>query len=299
MPAAEEPLAVHAIEREVAEIKQSERRTLDSLEAGQGTVEHVVDRLAMIESGIRETAPLTAPEPPAAPAAAAEPKLKLPAFAVEPAPEPAAEAPPIVPTEPAAHRTATRKPIDPSLPPDHPLEPGSGRSRPTASAADRIAASEAAVSSTKPPVLDDPGPKPNFIAAARRAAQAASAAASAETGKGAAALKNPRQRTRPLIIAGAAALIVIGCIQIASRLFEAGPQVSPAAPTQDVQPEKSAQPEKAPPPVTVLPEPAPPPAPPPAAPQPPAAAAPAPLPVPSAPPAALPVPQPNPKSGAN
>src|SRR5580692_8050193 len=99
MPAAEEPLTVHAIEREVAEIKQSERRTLDSLEAVQGTVEHVVDRLAMIESGIRETAPVSAPEPQAA-AATAEPKL--PAFAVEPAPAPAPEAQPIVPIEPAS-----------------------------------------------------------------------------------------------------------------------------------------------------------------------------------------------------
>jgi localization factor PodJL len=295
MPAAEAPLTVHAIEREVAEIKQSEQRTLDSLEAVQDTVEHVVDRLAMIESGIRETAPLPAPEPAAAP----EPKLKLPAFAVEPAPEPAPEAPPIVPIEPASHRTAARKPIDPSLPPDHPIEPGSaaGRSQPTASAADRIAASEAAVSSTKPPVIADPGQKPNFIAAARRAAQAAAAGSNAEaTGKGSAALKNPSQRTRPLIIAGAAALIVIGCIQIASRLFEAGPQVpSPAAPTEESQPPNAAQPEKAPPPVTALPEPEPPPP----APQPPAAAAPAPLLVPSAPPATLPVPQPNPKSGAN
>ena len=99
MPAAEEPLAVHAIEREVAEIKQSERRTLDSLEAVQGTVEHVVDRLAMIESGIRETAPLSAPEPPAA-AVTTEPKL--PAFAVEPAPAPAPE---VAPIEPASLST--------------------------------------------------------------------------------------------------------------------------------------------------------------------------------------------------
>ena len=100
MPAAEDPLAVHAIEREVAEIKQSEQRTLDSLEAVQGTVEHVVDRLAMIESGIRETAPLPAPEPAAA---ETEPKLTPPAFAVEPAPEPDAPpiAPVIVPMEPA------------------------------------------------------------------------------------------------------------------------------------------------------------------------------------------------------
>ena len=297
MPAAEAPLAVHAIEREVAEIKQSEQRTLDSLEAVQDTVEHVVDRLAMIESGIRETAPVPAPEPPEA---ASEPKLKLPAFAVEPASEPDAPliAPAIEPMEPTPNRTAARKPIDPSLPPDHPLEPGSaaGRSRPTASAADRIAASEAAVSTTKPPVIADPGEKPNFIAAARRAAQAASAASgAAATGKGS-ALNNPRQRTRPLIIAGAAALIVIGCIQIASRLFEAGPQApSPAAPTEESQPQNAAQPEKAPPPVTALPQPEPPPP----APPPPAAAGPAPLPVPSTPPATLPVPQPNPKSGAN
>ena len=70
MPAAEEPLTVHAIERDVAEIKQSEQRTLDSLEAVQDTVEPVVDRLAMIESGIRETVPQPEPEP-EPPAAAA------------------------------------------------------------------------------------------------------------------------------------------------------------------------------------------------------------------------------------
>ena len=93
MPAVEDPLTVHAIEREVAEIKQSEQRTLDSLEAVQGTVEHVVDRLAMIESGIRETAPRSRSRNRRV--AAPEPKLKLPAFAVEPAPEPAPEAPPI------------------------------------------------------------------------------------------------------------------------------------------------------------------------------------------------------------
>jgi localization factor PodJL len=301
MPVAEGPLSVHAIEREVAEIKQSEQRTLDSLEAVQGTVEHVVDRLAMIESGIRETAP--PPAPAAAAPLAPEPKLKMPAFAVDPAPAPvpAADAPPIapavVPIEPTVHR-ATRKPIDPSLPPDHPLEPGSAanRSRPTASAADRIAASEAAVS--KPPVIADPGQKPNFIAAARRAAQAAASAAPAAevASKDSAAPNKPKQRARPLLIAGAAALIVIGCLQIASRLFETGPSAPPpAAPAEQTQPENAAPPEKAPPPVTALPEPEPPPP----APQPPAAAAPAPLPVPSAPPAALPVPQPNPKSGAN
>src|SRR5258708_33400277 len=105
-------------------------------------------------------------------------------------------------------------PTAPTLPPDPPLEPGSSRSRPTASAADRIAASEAAVS--KPPVIADPGQKPNFIAAARRAAQAAALAGPTAdvAGKGSAALNKPKQRARPLISAGAAAPIVTGCLHI-------------------------------------------------------------------------------------
>jgi localization factor PodJL len=97
--------------------------------------------------------------------------------------------PPVAPTQPAvalepsvAVATAAaransslaseRRPIDPDLPPDHPLEPGAGRSRGN-SPADRIAASEAALENVRPPVIPDPGSKPNFIAAARRAAQAA------------------------------------------------------------------------------------------------------------------------------
>ena len=70
---------------------------------------------------------------------------------------------------------AERRPIDPSLPPDHPLEPGLGavRTRSGTSPADRIAASEAALGPAKPAVVPDAGGKANFIAAARRAAQAA------------------------------------------------------------------------------------------------------------------------------
>ena len=216
----------------------------------------------MIESGIRETAPVPAPEPPRRRRRRRR-RRRSPCQRCRPSrlnrqPAPAPEAPPIVPIEPAPLRAAARKPIDPSLPPDHPLEPGSGRSRPTASAADRIAASEAAVSSTKPPVIADPGPKPNFIAAARRAAQAAAAAApSAETAqRRGSARTNPRQRTRPLIIAGAAALIVhrLHPDRVAA-VRSRTPSSVLAAPAEEVQPEKSAQPEKAPPPVTALPEP--------------------------------------------
>jgi len=62
--------AVAAIARDVADIKRSEQRTLDSLEAVHGTVEQVVGRLAMIENDIHDVA-MRAPrsQMPAQPAA--------------------------------------------------------------------------------------------------------------------------------------------------------------------------------------------------------------------------------------
>ena len=84
------PVAVDVIERDVAEIKLSERRTQDSLEAVHGAVEHVVDRLAMIESGLHDGAaePEAAEQAPAAPepVPAAEPAPMAAAAAAAPAP---------------------------------------------------------------------------------------------------------------------------------------------------------------------------------------------------------------------
>jgi localization factor PodJL len=283
-----------AIERDVAEIKQSEQRTQDSLEAVQGTVEHVIDRLAMIESGIRESTSHAVPAPQTL-VTAEETESKPPAVAnaPEPLPEEDVDAPTDAsgePTPPPA--AAKRTPIDPDLPPDHPLEPGSaiGRARQAPSAADRIAASEAAVGATKPTVADT-GAKPDFIAAARRAAQAAAASPSRRGAASAAGLamdNGAKPRTRKLIVVGAAALILIGCLQIASHWFEDGAPPPPPAPAP-------APSEQAAPPMTALPQPD-------SATPPPADAAPpqqqpAPLPVPSAPPATLPTP-PNAKSGA-
>src|SRR5580692_11245716 len=138
-------LAPDSIEREVAEIKRSEARTLDSLEAVHGTVEQVVDRLAMIENDIHEVTARPTPtmQTETAPAAAFVPE---PAPLVSNSPAPFAES--------AARRTSPpRKPIDPNLPPDHPLEPGSAAGpRAMPSAAERIAASEAAVGLAKPPI---------------------------------------------------------------------------------------------------------------------------------------------------
>jgi localization factor PodJL len=249
-------IVVGAIERDVAEIKQTERRTQESLEAVQGTVEHVVDRLALIESGIRgdktsvaraEPLPMAAQEP-ISPASAISPS--------QPGPTPAASAlsvgtPQAMQVESALPRpdpAAPRVPIDPNLPPDHPLEPGSTTSRSRQpSAADRIAASEAVIGS-KPPVIPDPGGKPDFIAAARRAAQAAASTAperppGAKAAAGGELPKTLSQRLRKLIVPISVLLILVVGFRVASRLFEGGDTVAPP----------QIQAEKISPPVAVLP----------------------------------------------
>jgi len=236
------------IHRDVAQIKQSERRTQDSLEAVQGTVEHVVDRLATIESGLRTgDKPLASPAAPApgqssqaqSSQASAIPQPSPPVPKAAPA-APAAKAASAVPAmpatmpkstqvEPAARAAAPRPPIDPNLPPDHPLEPGSasGRSRQPASAADRIAASEAATGA-KPPVIADPGTKSDFIAAARRAARTAALDTSEQAPRSEAAAsavavaKNLPQRLRPLLVAAAVVVLIVGAVHVASRWFEDG-----------------------------------------------------------------------------
>jgi localization factor PodJL len=93
--------------------------------------------------------------------------------------------PPPVPAMPATPRaiseilvpaSAPRVAIEPDLPPDHPLEPGTRPSPRTSSPSERIAASEDALSeipaATGP---KEPVSTSSFIAAARRAAQAAAA----------------------------------------------------------------------------------------------------------------------------
>ena len=237
------------IQRDLAEIKQSERRTQDSLEAFQGTVEHVVDRLAMIESDLRgDTAtPATAPAPAATQRMSAAPRLAPPNLS-EPMPvapsAPVAAAPKPVPAEPVhvepvapPRVAAARPPIDPNLPPDHPLEPGSaaGRSRPMRAAERAPAAQAAATGSTssKPPVIPDPGGRPDYIAAAG-AAQVAAAASPRGQSNAKAAAKGPSlpgnltQRLRKLIVAAAVVVIIVGGVHIALRLFEdAGTGASP------------------------------------------------------------------------
>jgi localization factor PodJL len=78
--------AVAAIARDVAEIKRSEQRTQDSLEAVHGTVEQVIGRLAMIESDIHDS-PLRGPRdqmPAQPPGENAQPAAAMPSQAGAP-----------------------------------------------------------------------------------------------------------------------------------------------------------------------------------------------------------------------
>jgi localization factor PodJL len=257
------PAPASPIEHDVAEVKQSDRRAEDSLQAVHNPAEHV-DHLAAIESNLYDTAPPpgghaaaetpTFYEAPLAPQGAALDEI-IPAALAAP-PVTIEMAPAIVPLapQPPAAPPAVRAPIDPTLPPDHPLEPGSAgtRSRPSASAAERVAASEAAIASTKPPVIAD-AERPNFIAAARRAAQAAAweppgAKAKAEP-SGADQKAGPSklsQRLRKLVVAGSALLIVVGCLRIAIRLFDDHHTIGSPAPVQSEQAAAPAAPAAAP-----------------------------------------------------
>jgi localization factor PodJL len=142
-----------------------------------------------------------------------------------------------------------RAPIDPDLPPDHPLEPGfkAGRFHQAPSAADRIAASEAVI--TKPPVIPDPGGgKPDFIAAARRAARAAAVTPANEKSGDAGGSRSERStkiaaRLRTVMVAAAVFAIVVGGFRIVSRLFEGGAKLPSSPQTRSLQTAPPASPE--------------------------------------------------------
>jgi localization factor PodJL len=216
-------------------------RTQTSLEAVHGTLGHVVDRLALLESDMRETRtqPQQPQQPPTPMPQAAQldmpERAEPPVFA--PAPTLTEASPP--PDRAVAHAQAAaamaranpkavRAPIDPNLPPDHPLEPGiNPRARLTASPADRIAASEAALGPVSSAFAEGDN-KSNFIAAARRAARAAAAepttadlrAAAAQRGPGDKGGKTFAQRMRSLFVGASVILIAGGAIQIALNLID-------------------------------------------------------------------------------
>lgn len=326
---------VDIVKRELSDIRYSQsetdRRTQDSLETVHNTLDHVVDRLAMIEGDLRavRAAPV-APQPTAPPAPAPAPveeraetpraamspeafaalgfapqTLPPQAFAPQPKPElpnPAAvqeqflatprefqaaprefHAAQPVPVTPRAiseilepHTAAPRVPIEPALPPDHPLEPGTRPSGRMTSPSERIAASENAISeiSTGP---KEPVSSSSFIAAARRAAQAAAAqpvnekAARAAAKAAAKAKGNDKgsvksgdkakvqadgepstitSKIRSLLVGASVVVIVLGTFKMAMTLLDtsSAPQMPPMENSSETAPaaaspaENSAQP---------------------------------------------------------
>lgn len=186
---------------------------------------------------------------------------------------------------------AARTPIDPDLPPDHPLEPGTRHSQVRApSPLERIAASEGALrdiaANTHEPVSSS-----NFIQAARRAAQAAQAAgtnpalvdskAGAKGGRKAAkanrvvalndaariasksspdaASSQLSSRIRAVLVGASVVVIVLGTVKMAMNLLSSGdPSMPvPAAETRVVPQETTPSPDQPAPPAPKTEAPAP------------------------------------------
>ncbi len=206
---------VDMVKRDLSDIRfsqlETDRHTQDSLEAVHNTLGHVVDRLAMIEGDLRSVRnqpvappPITPPAPQAPPPQAAAPRVALPPQPKPELPNPAAaqvhfaaaprEFRAVQPAAAAAraideilepHTVPARVAIEPELPHDHPLEPGTRPTGRVASPSERIAASENAISGISPSAPAPAGPvsTSSFIAAARRAAQAAAAESAAAAGR--------------------------------------------------------------------------------------------------------------------
>ncbi|MEI9803650.1 MAG: hypothetical protein WDN48_03175 [Pseudolabrys sp.] len=244
----------------VVELKHDIARTQDALEAVNGTLGHVVDRLVSIEKDIRGEGRA---RPAPAPAEFTEPKQPMGKIAVRmvsdaptlappppppppaPMPPPAAVAPPAPPppkAQPAAAPApkrlpqVTHLPINPDLPPDEPLEPGSGAPRLRAA---RLAASEAALGSA---AAAAPAGKSGFIAAARRAAQIALQTkperkapivepVEMDEAEPSSLRAKMMKRVKSLFIAASIIAVVVGSAQIAGNYFEVGKSGKPNAET--------------------------------------------------------------------
>src|SRR6185503_8731101 len=222
----------------VDSLKVDLARTQNALENVNGTLSAVVDRLARIESDIRdegrrrasEAEPLELTQPMgrvtaravtemAPPAQYQAPPQHLPPAPplelTQPAPAPVVHAPPPPPQPQQAKESPRRvpqarvQPIDPDLPPDQPLEPGSGPPRQRVGA--RIAVGEARAPAA-------PAPASNFIAAARRAAQSAVKSTRTEAAEEpVVADEAPRglmKRMKSLFVAASIVAITAGAVQV-------------------------------------------------------------------------------------
>lgn len=194
------------------------------------------------------------PNPAAAQAPIARPQVLQPMAAPPLMPAAATTYAPADADEPVAHVRPTpspRSPIDPSLPPDHPLEPGSRQqsARAGSSPSERIAASEIVLNeisaSAQAPVSST-----NFIQAARRAAQAAAAAPPVPTGpkpNRVTALNDAARnvakaatigdsgissKIRALLVGASVVVIVLGTVKMGMNLLSGNDSANPSLPAE-------------------------------------------------------------------
>lgn len=244
----------------VDSLKHDLARTQDALESVNGTLTAVVDRLARIEGDIREEGRRRAHEaepleltqpvgrvmaravqgmaPPVAPEQLPVLDLPLPAEP-QPQPQPMPVARPMVASAPAPQPApaparkpmpqAKQGPIDPDLPPDQPLEPGSGPPRPRAGA--RIAVNEPRPAAPAAMAAPAAAGTSSFIAAARRAAQNAVQAGGRpvrpqpqtdEAAEGEAP-HGLMKRMKSLFVAASIVAIAVGGLQIAGSFMHGRP----------------------------------------------------------------------------
>ncbi|HEV7411056.1 MAG TPA: hypothetical protein VGO01_21450, partial [Bradyrhizobium sp.] len=279
---------VDLIKRELSDMQfrhsETGRQTQDALEVVHNTLGHVVDRLAMIEGDLRvvRSTPVPPPAPVPAPQPVPPPRAAMPQQPVPPPrpelPNPVAAQPHFAtaPREfhaaepPAAPAIATpraiseilepqaaplpRAAIEPDLPPDHPLEPGTRPLGRAASPSERIAASENAISEISPGSREQASTS-SFIAAARRAAQAAAAQPAKDnktrraappkdpTGVAAKGSSTITSKIRSLLVGASVVVIVLGTFKMAMTLLDSG--TAPSMPESEI---SSEPPPAAPPP---------------------------------------------------
>lgn len=225
------------LKRDLSELrivqKASDQRTQTTLEAVHGTLEKLVNRLGSLESELREDVRVlaeTSREQAVAREHQSRETAEPPKIPISPSAESPAEASAL-----AAMRMREQRPIDPNLPADHPLEPGSvtprsrhsmERSRPT-DQKPLQSGGGADMASEK---------KGSFIAAARRAAQAAQIETAGQSGPelnldsdDVASERNIFARhRRPFLIGLGAFLLIVGIGHLILNML--GGRVMPAAP---------------------------------------------------------------------
>jgi localization factor PodJL len=151
--------------------------------------------------------------------------------------------PPIAISEILLPQSGPARPaIDPELPPDHPLEPGTRPNGRLSSPSERIAASESAIREIPAAAPKEPVSSSSFIAAARRAAQAAAAQppvearAAEKKAKAKDAKKEPSTITskiRSVLVAASVVVIVLGSFKMAMTLLETGSSTPAPAPARE------------------------------------------------------------------